>query len=961
MATLKAPSTASRASPFSPAPMAASNAPAGTFAPGTKVQVGGHRVMIQKYLSEGGFAHVYVVQVISPVARETAVLKRVAVPDKEELANMRTEVETMKKLKGHKHIVTYIDSHASQLKAGGYEVFLLMEYCAGGGLIDFMNTRLKNRLTEPEILKIFSDAAEGVACMHYLKPPLLHRDLKVENILISTTANSKLYKLCDFGSTAPPRPAATNAAEGKLIEDDVQRHTTLQYRSPEMIDVYRRRPIDEKTMMLTENPEKRPNVYQVVKETCTLRGVEVPIKDVSLDIHDAIKARSMQRLPPSEPDARASPIGAQIAAPERSVQTIPSVAPMRRGRPTGTSQSENRQRPSPSPGVKAGGDPFAALDSQNHTTRAAAVDELSGRFPALDDFSLLNKKKDSSFKFDATSPKDQRQTSTNQRMTEVLADEAFRTAESKVDTSSTKLPSETMKTAPATRSKPMDVPKITAVHVPPLQQPEPQRPKMVSTGTTMTDDRLPSTDVLKPPKPSDKPIWRVPSPSYKHRVSPLPIPRTDPSSAKRQTIADPTLSSFSYPDHTSPKSPASSRPSLEMLRAGGLDVPDSIHRSRSAHARSQDDSDRLSSRHALPPRPDDVSRQTSSSNHRHAPATSLLDSESALEDNNITSDVDFLRAKESEEALKHHHKRTSSLRHLKHTSMSGMSSLSGPKNILAGRFGDTFRRFEHNRHSPRNSMIGRSSDGDGTLISPIETDDVPELPVADDDDIDETEDLSPEVRRELERRRLSQEERRVNEAAAAYRQQVASGEPQRISRASAIQSRVKNLLDESGRQTPVTKTASGYGRFTLDQGVRDDALPPNESKTLSPSTNHQPLPAQNTTPVMSTSTAPPRTSSLPGQQESLPSRPLPSTQKALPPRPSAPPKPHALRTGGPNPPSLRPAHSVPEPMETPESPDPEIDFSKRYPDLSLEMVETEIEKAPVQRGLRATGMRIRDV
>ena len=229
-------------------PVAALNAPAGTFLPNTKVQVGGHRVVVEKYLSEGGFAHVYVVRLSQPVdGSDKAVLKRVAVPDKIALANMRTEVETMKKLKGHRHIVKYIDSHASQLKAGGYEVFLLMEYCAGGGLIDFMNTRLQNRLTEPEIIKIFSDVAEGVACMHYLKPPLLHRDLKVENVLISRHGNSVIYKVCDFGSAAPPRPAATSAAEGRLIEDDVQRHTTLQYRSPEMIDVYRKQPIDEKS------------------------------------------------------------------------------------------------------------------------------------------------------------------------------------------------------------------------------------------------------------------------------------------------------------------------------------------------------------------------------------------------------------------------------------------------------------------------------------------------------------------------------------------------------------------------------------------------------------------------------------------------------------------------------------------------------------------------------------------
>ncbi|GME25235.1 hypothetical protein GTA08_BOTSDO03449 [Neofusicoccum parvum] len=343
------------------------NAPPGTFAPGTKVQVGNHRVVIEKYLSEGGFAHVYVVKVPNKAGDkyDTAVLKRVAVPDKDALANMRTEVETMKKLKGHRKIVTYIDSHASQLKAGGYEVFLLMEFCAGGGLIDFMNTRLQHRLTEPEILHIFSDVAEGVACMHYLKPPLLHRDLKVENVLIATHSTSRVYKLCDFGSTAPPRPAATNAAEGRLIEDDIQKHTTMQYRSPEMVDVYRRQPIDEKSdiwalgvllyklcyyttpfeeqgqmailnasykfphyppfsdrlktliaWMLKENPQQRPNIFQVVKEVCAMRNRDCPIKDIYTNRTHS-ETRKNQQLPSPEPQVASPPpmIGISKAAP----------------------------------------------------------------------------------------------------------------------------------------------------------------------------------------------------------------------------------------------------------------------------------------------------------------------------------------------------------------------------------------------------------------------------------------------------------------------------------------------------------------------------------------------------------------------------------------------------------------------------------------------------------------------
>ena len=231
-----------------PPPVAVPGAPAGTFSPGTKIQVGNHRVVIQKYLSEGGFAHVYLVKMPSPInGTDQAVLKRVAVPDKESLRGMRIEVETMKRLKGHRAIVTYIDSHASELRGGGFEVFLLMEYCNGGGLIDFMNTRLQHRLTEPEILGIFADVAEGVACMHYLRPPLLHRDLKVENVLITAVGSVKKFKLCDFGSAAAPRPAPTTAAECRLMDEDVQKHTTMQYRSPEMVDVYRKQPIDEKS------------------------------------------------------------------------------------------------------------------------------------------------------------------------------------------------------------------------------------------------------------------------------------------------------------------------------------------------------------------------------------------------------------------------------------------------------------------------------------------------------------------------------------------------------------------------------------------------------------------------------------------------------------------------------------------------------------------------------------------
>jgi AP2-associated kinase len=108
-----------------------------------------------------------------------------------------------------------------------------------------MNRRLRERLTEAEILQVFVDVCEAVAAMHNLKPPLLHRDLKVENILQSSLTR---YKLCDFGSSTPvaPRPPSSTH-EIRALEADLNRHTTLQYRAPEMVDVYLRRPVDEKS------------------------------------------------------------------------------------------------------------------------------------------------------------------------------------------------------------------------------------------------------------------------------------------------------------------------------------------------------------------------------------------------------------------------------------------------------------------------------------------------------------------------------------------------------------------------------------------------------------------------------------------------------------------------------------------------------------------------------------------
>ena len=285
-----------------------------------------------------------------------------------------------------------------------------------------MNTRLQTRLAEWEVLKIISDTAEAVACMHYLRPPLLHRDLKIENVLI---AGDGCYKLCDFGSCTAPRPAATNSAERRQLEEDIQKNTTIQYRSPEMVDVSRGQPIDEKSdiwalgvllyklcyfttpfetqgqlailnaaytfppyppytdrtkrliaVTLQEDPRNRPNIYQLVAEICSMRNVPVPIPDIYTK--RKIDARTTSRS--AERQRQAAPTELLSYEAKEPVQTPPEslISPMRRGRPSkASSPVRAAQPPKLEKPATQGVHNEVALDSAAFTSKFPSLEEMS--------------------------------------------------------------------------------------------------------------------------------------------------------------------------------------------------------------------------------------------------------------------------------------------------------------------------------------------------------------------------------------------------------------------------------------------------------------------------------------------------------------------------------------------------------------------------------------------------------
>jgi len=351
------------------------------------------------------------------------------------------------------------------------------------------------------------------------------------------------------------------------------------------------------------------------------------------------------------------------------------------------------------------------------------------------------------------------------------------------------------------------------------------------------------------------------------------------------------------------------------------------------------------------------------------------------DETNIESNVDFLRSMEDSDP-----KRT------KHSKRSSMGALSGTKNLLAGKFGDAFKRFEGSQSggpapprtpSPLKDLERRD-------LTPIAGSEATDGRSDDGQVLEETDDMPPEMRREIERRRLSQEEKRVAAAAAEYRRRLAdrgrgadAGRagtgptplPKSIggvSRAVSIQHRVQNLLDESTRSgSNITRTAEGYGHYS------DTAGPSSHAADSRPEIPRKPISGS---PVPGQAARPPPASATDdiGVRRVATIGTGPRDQRpTLPPKdgkPAAPPKPTHLnknltsnssiqssvtRSASPAKPSGIPPAVRGLPREqlvamdlpgqpaldmTPQEKDDYIrDFSKRFPSLSsIEMVERDL-------------------
>lgn len=143
---------------------------------------------------------------------------RVSTDPKDNEKNIQSfieELNILKKLR-HPNILLYLAACTS-----GPKYFLITELCELGSLFHWLHEETdRSMLTDIERIDIALDIAKGVNYLHSFNPPILHRDLKSLNILLT---KHRQVRIADFGWA-------------RLRQDHMtKKRGTFQWMAPELI------------------------------------------------------------------------------------------------------------------------------------------------------------------------------------------------------------------------------------------------------------------------------------------------------------------------------------------------------------------------------------------------------------------------------------------------------------------------------------------------------------------------------------------------------------------------------------------------------------------------------------------------------------------------------------------------------------------------------------------------------
>lgn len=177
--------------------------------------------IVERFLGEGAFAQVYRVRHRVFGRQAMKVFKQAVIPG-QDISAMLSEGILLSKI-GHPNIVRVFDAGTFEL-GGEHYGYLTMEYAGGGTLHDLWRSQGVRTLPVTTAVDLVRQTAAGLAVAHRSDPPIIHRDIKPTNILVSIAADGYQAKVSDFGLAKQVNPLTLMATAAG----------TLPFKAPEV-------------------------------------------------------------------------------------------------------------------------------------------------------------------------------------------------------------------------------------------------------------------------------------------------------------------------------------------------------------------------------------------------------------------------------------------------------------------------------------------------------------------------------------------------------------------------------------------------------------------------------------------------------------------------------------------------------------------------------------------------------
>lgn len=164
---------------------------------------------VERFLGEGAFAEVYRVK-HRFLGRQAMKVFKLPGLTASEVELMMGEAVLLSRI-DHPNIVRVFDANVITLQGQDYG-FFTMEYVAGGSLEQFWRSFGSQFMPVPTVVDVAKQVCRGLSAAHSQSPPVIHRDIKPQNILIGYEVDGLRARVSDFGLAKRVNPLTLMAS-----------------------------------------------------------------------------------------------------------------------------------------------------------------------------------------------------------------------------------------------------------------------------------------------------------------------------------------------------------------------------------------------------------------------------------------------------------------------------------------------------------------------------------------------------------------------------------------------------------------------------------------------------------------------------------------------------------------------------------------------------------------------------